>query len=172
MCIRDSNGSSYESYFIVNGVQMNVDATSSATFGGPGNPVNISAINLEPGASLTFLRETIDAFNTEHLSKITVGGEPAEEGVNYTIESDGAEGCVITTISDDPLRITNISRDIDGNIIIEWNGKPGTFYAVDFSFTLEEGSWEELIDSVTDEAVDDTFAPESRVIFYRIREQE
>ena len=166
------NGSSYESYFIVNGVQMNVDATSSATFGGPGNPVNISAINLEPGASLTFLRETIDAFNTEHLSKITVGGEPAEEGVNYTIESDGAEGCVITTISDDPLRITNISRDIDGNIIIEWNGKPGTFYAVDFSFTLEEGSWEELIDSVTDEAVDDTFAPESRVIFYRIREQE
>ena len=166
------NGSSYESYFIVNGVQMNVDATSSATFGGGGNPVNISAINLEPGSSLTFLRETIDAFNTEHLSKLTIGGVQAEEGVNYTIESDGAEGCVITTISDDPLRITNISRDIEGNIVIEWNGKPGTFYAVDFSFTLEEGSWEELIDSVTDEAVDDTFAPESKVIFYKVREQE
>ncbi|MDE0569537.1 MAG: hypothetical protein OSB44_02575, partial [Verrucomicrobiales bacterium] len=166
------NGSSYESYFIVNGVQMNVDATSSATFGGGGNPVNISAINLEPGSSLTFLRETIDAFNAEHLSKITVGGVPAEEGINYTIESDGAEGCVITTISDDPLMITNISRDIEGNIVIEWNGKPGTFYAVDFSFTLEEGSWEELIDSVTDEAIDDTFAPESRVIFYKVREQE
>lgn len=166
------NGSSYESYFIVNGVQMNVDATSSATFGGGGNPVNISAINLEPGSSLTFLRETIDAFNAEHLSKITIGGVPAEEWINYTIESDGAEGCVITTISDDPLMITNISRDIEGNMVIEWNGKPGTFYAVDFSFTLEEGSWEELIDSVTDEAVDDTFAPESKVIFYRIREQE
>ncbi|NCG27259.1 MAG: hypothetical protein GWP42_06935 [Verrucomicrobiales bacterium] len=166
------NGSSYESYFIVNGVQMNVDATSSATFGGGGNPVNISAINLEPGSSLTFLRETIDAFNAEHLSKITIGGVPAEEWINYTIESDGAEGCVITTISDDPLMINNISRDIEGNIVIEWNGKPGTFYAVDFSFTLEEGSWEELIDSVTDEAVDDTFAPESKVIFYRIREQE
>ncbi|MDG1855107.1 MAG: hypothetical protein P8I97_13155 [Verrucomicrobiales bacterium] len=166
------NGSSYESYFIVNGVQMNVDATSSATFGGGGNPVNISAINLESGSSLTFLRETIDAFNTEHLSKLTIGGVQAEEGVNYTIESDGAEGCVITTISDDPLRITNISRDIEGNIVIEWNGKPGTFYAVDFSFTLEEGSWEELIDSVTDEAADDTFAPESKVIFYKVREQE
>ena len=165
-------GSSYESYFIVNGVQMNVDATSSATFGGGGNPVNISAINLEPGSTLTFLRETIDAFNAEHLSKITVSGVPAEEGINYTIESDGFEGCVISTISDDPLRITNISRDIEGNIVIEWNGKPETFYAVDFSFTLEEGSWEELIDSVTDEAVDDTFAPESKVIFYRIREQE
>jgi len=85
-------GSSYESYFIVNGVQMNVDATSSATFGGGGNPVNISAINLEPGSTLTFLRETIDAFNAEHLSKITVSGVPAEEGINYTIESDGFEG--------------------------------------------------------------------------------
>jgi len=166
------NGSSYESYFIVNGVQMNVDATSSATFGGGGNPVNISAINLEPGSSLTFIRETIDAFNTEHLSKITVGGVPAEEGINYTIESDENQGCVITTISDDPLRITEITRDSDGNILIEWNGKPGTFYAVDFSFTLEEGSWEELIDSVTDEALDDTFARESKAIYYRIREQD
>ena len=166
------NGSSYESYFIVNGVQMNVDATSTAVFGGGGNPVNGSAINLEPGSALTFLRETIDAFNAEHLSKITVGGDPAEEGINYTIESDGAEGCVITTISDEPLRITDVIRDVEGNVIIEWNGKPGTFYAVDFSFTLEEGSWEELIDSVTDEATDDTFAPESKVIFYRIREQD
>jgi len=166
------NGSSYESYFIVNGVQMNVDATSSATFGGGGNPVNISAINLEPGSSLTFIRETIDAFNTEHLSKITVGGVPAEEGINYTIEPDENQGCVITTISDDPLRITEITRDSDGNILIEWNGKPGTFYAVDFSFTLEEGSWEELIDSVTDEALDDTFARESKAIYYRIREQD
>ncbi|NRB44467.1 MAG: hypothetical protein HRU47_06625, partial [Verrucomicrobiales bacterium] len=166
------NGSSYESYFIVNGVQMNVDATSTAVFGGGGNPVNRSAINLEPGSTLTFLRETIDAFNAEHLSKITVGGDPAEEGINYTIESDGAEGCVLTTISDEPLRITNVIRDVEGNVIIEWNGKPGTFYAVDFSFTMEEGSWEELIDSVTDEATDDTFAPESKVIFYRIREQD
>ena len=82
------NGSSYESYFIVNGVQMNVDATSTAVFGGPGNPVNISVINLEPGSTLTFLRETIEAFNSEHLNKITIGGVPAEEGVNYTIESD------------------------------------------------------------------------------------
>ncbi|MEE2807999.1 MAG: hypothetical protein VYB73_01695 [Verrucomicrobiota bacterium] len=166
------NGSSYESYFIVNGVQMNVDATSSATFGGGGNPVNISAINLEPGSSLTFIRETIDAFNTEHLSKITVGGVPAEEGINYTIESDENQGCVITTISDDPLRITEITRDSDGNILIEWNGKPGTFYAVDFSFTVEGGGGVELIDSVTDEARDDTFSRESKAIYYRIREQD
>ena len=42
-------------------------------------------------------------------------------------------------------------------MIIEWNGKPGSFYAVDVSYTLEEDSWEELIDSVTNEALDDTF---------------
>ena len=166
------NGSSYESYFIVNGVQMNVDATSTAVFGGPGNPVNISEINLEPGSTLTFLKETIEAFNSEHLSKVYIGGVPAEEGVNYTIESDGAEGCIITTISDEALKITNIVRDEEGNVIIEWNGKPGSFYAVDVSYTLEEDSWEELIDSVTNEALDDTFAPEAERIYYRIREQE
>ena len=166
------NGSSYESYFIVNGVQMNVDATSTAVFGGPGNPVNISVINLEPGSTLTFLGETIEAFNSEHLNKITIGGVPAEEGVNYTIESDGAEGCVITTISDEALKITNIVRDEDGNVIIEWNGKPGSFYAVDVSYSLEEDSWEELIDSVSNEALDDTFAPEAKAIYYRIREQD
>ena len=77
---------------------MNVDATSTAVYGGPGNPVNISEINLEPGSTLTFLRETIEAFNSEHLSKVYIAGVPAEEGVNYTIESDGAQGCIITTI--------------------------------------------------------------------------
>ena len=151
---------------------MNIDATSEAVFGGPGNPVNISLIDLEPGATLTFLKETIEAFNSEHLIKITVGGEPAEEGVNYTIESDGAEGCIITTISDEALKITNIVRDEEGNVIIEWNGKPGSFYAVDVSYTLEEDSWEELIDSVNNEALDDTFAPEAKRIYYRLREQE
>ena len=151
---------------------MNVDATSTAIFGGPGNPVNISVINLEPGSTLTFLRETIEAFNSEHLNKITIGGVPAEEGVNYTIESDGAEGCVITTISDEALKITNIVRDEDGSVIIEWNGKPGSFYAVDVSYSLEEDSWEELIDSVSNEALDDTFAPEAKAIYYRIREQD
>ena len=170
--LRIINGSSYESYFIVNGVQMHVDATSNAVFGGPGNPVNISLINLEPGSTLTFLRESIEAFNSEHLSKITVGGLPAEEGINYTIESDGAEGCVITTIYDEALKITNIVRDEDGNITIDWNGKPGSFYAVDVSFNLEKDNWEELIDSVNNQAVDDTFAPEAKAIYYRVREQD
>ena len=92
------NGSSLEAFFIVNGVQMNVDATSSATLGGGGNPVNLSSINLETGATLSFTRETIAQFNAEHLSKITINGVAAQEGLNFTIDALGAGGSTITAI--------------------------------------------------------------------------
>ena len=92
------NGSSLEAFFIVNGVQMNVDGTSSVTLGGAGNPVNISSINLDTGATLSFTRETIAQFNTEHLSKITINGVAAEEGLNFTIAALGATGSTITAI--------------------------------------------------------------------------
>lgn len=92
------NGSSLEAFFIVNGVQMNVDETSSVTLGGGGNPVNNSAINLNAGATLTFTRETITQFNNEHLSKLTIGGVAAEEGLNFTIDGFGAGGSIITAI--------------------------------------------------------------------------
>ena len=91
-------GSSFEAFFIVNGVQMNVDGTSSATLAGAGNPVNISTINLETGATLSFTRETIPQFNTEHLSKLTINGLAAQEGVNYTIDALGTTGSIITAI--------------------------------------------------------------------------
>ena len=92
------NGSSLEAFFIVNGVQMNVDGTSSVTLGGAGNPVNISSINLDTGATLSFTRETIAQFNTEHLSKITINGTAAQEGLNFTIDALGATGSTITAI--------------------------------------------------------------------------
>ncbi|MDP6860147.1 MAG: hypothetical protein QF426_10020 [Verrucomicrobiales bacterium] len=92
------NGSSLEAFFIVNGVQMNVDGTSSVTLGGAGNPVNISSINLDTGATLSFTRETIAQFNTEHLSKITINGTAAQEGLNFTIDALGAGGSTITAI--------------------------------------------------------------------------
>jgi len=92
------NGSSLEAFFIVNGVQMNVDGTSSVTLGGGGNPVNISSINLDTGATLSFTRETIAQFNTEHLSKITINGTAAQEGLNFTIDALGAGGSTITAI--------------------------------------------------------------------------
>jgi hypothetical protein len=92
------NGSSLEAFFIVNGVQINVDGTSSVTLGGAGNPVNISSINLDTGATLSFTRETIAQFNTEHLSKITINGTAAQEGLNFTIDALGAGGSTITAI--------------------------------------------------------------------------
>lgn len=91
-------GSSFEAFFIVNGVYMNVDGTSSATLSGAGNPVNISTINLETGATLSFTRETIPQFNAEHLSKLTINGLEAEEGVNFTIDALGNTGSIITAI--------------------------------------------------------------------------
>ena len=99
------NGSSLEAFFIVNGVQLNVDGTSSVTLGGGGNPVNISSINLDTGATLSFTRETIAQFNAEHLSKITINGVGAQEGLNFTIDALGAGGSTITAIPEPSISL-------------------------------------------------------------------
>ena len=117
------NGSSLEAFFIVNGITMNVDSTSSATLGGGGNPVNISVIDLEPGATLTFTRETIDQFNTEHLSKLTIGGAAAEEGVNFTIESDGNSGSIVKAITAAEAPALSIVNNGDGTVTVTFEGK-------------------------------------------------
>ena len=70
------NGSFVEVFFIVNGVQVNVDGTSEVIFGGGGNPVNLSLIDLKEGAVLGFKNETIEAFNSEHLGKLTIENLP------------------------------------------------------------------------------------------------
>jgi hypothetical protein len=117
------NGSSLETFFIFQGITMNVDSTSSATLGGGGNPVNISVIDLEPGATLTFTSETIDQFNTEHLSKLTIGGAAAEEGVNFTIESDGNSGSIIKTITAAEAPALSIVNNGDGTVTVTFEGK-------------------------------------------------
>jgi hypothetical protein len=117
------NGSSLETFFIFQGITMNVDSTSSATLGGGGNPVNISVIDLEPGATLTFTSETIDQFNTEHLSKLTIGGAAAEEGVNFTIESDGNSGSIIKTITAAEAPSLSIVNNGDGTVTVTFEGK-------------------------------------------------
>ena len=48
---------------------LDIDGTSSATFGGGGNPINISTVNLTAGATLSFLLEDPTEFTNEHLSK-------------------------------------------------------------------------------------------------------
>ena len=92
------DGAQFDPFFVVNDVMVNIDDTSTATFGGGGNPINLSTVDLSPGAVLAFLNETPDAYRTEHLSKTTVLGVAADEGINVLIDSDGATGSVITAI--------------------------------------------------------------------------
>jgi hypothetical protein len=97
--INVTNGSQFNPFFIVNAVSLDIDGTSSATFGGGGNPVNISTINLTLGSTLAFLAETPAQFTNEHLGKVTVDGTPAVAGVNIQIDPfNGAAGSVITVI--------------------------------------------------------------------------
>lgn len=93
------NGSTFDPFFIVNGVALDIDGTSSATFGGGGNPINISTVNLTAGSTLAFLAETPAAYTAEHLGKTTVDGAAAVDGVNILIApSNGALGSTITVI--------------------------------------------------------------------------
>ena len=93
------NGSEFNVFFIVNSVSLDIDSTSSATFGGGGVPINISTVEMTEGAILSFLAETPTAFRTEHLSKITVDGVAAEEGVNIQIDPfNGNLGSQITVL--------------------------------------------------------------------------
>lgn len=92
------NGGAFNPFFVVNDVKVNIDGSSSATFGGGGNPINLSTLDLDPGATVTFLAETPMQFNNEHLSKTFVSGSPAVDGLNVTIEAFGGGGSLITAV--------------------------------------------------------------------------
>ena len=92
------DGGHFAPFFVVNDVKVNIDGTSSATFGGGGNPINLSTLDLTSGSLLTFLAETPDQYRAEHLSKTMVDGVAGIEGVNLSIASDGANGSVITVV--------------------------------------------------------------------------
>ncbi len=92
------NGAVFEPFFVVNEVVVEVDATSTLTFGGGGNPVNLSRVDLTFGAVLGFLLEDPTEFTMEHLSKVSVDGLPAVVGGNITVASDGAMGSIITVL--------------------------------------------------------------------------
>lgn len=94
-----TNGSTFDPFFITNGIALDIDGTSSATFGGGGVPINNSTVNLTAGATLSFLAETPGAFTAEHLSKVTVDGAAAVDGVNIMISAfNGASGSMISVI--------------------------------------------------------------------------
>ncbi|MGJ8696904.1 MAG: LamG domain-containing protein [Verrucomicrobiaceae bacterium] len=69
------------------------------------------------------------------------------------------------------LAITSLVRNPDDSVSLQWNARPGKFYFVEVSATLEENSWIELADEVNaGEYLDNTFAIENRFGFYRVRE--
>lgn len=100
-----NSGAQFNPFFVVNDVKVMIDGSSSATFGGGGNPINLSTLDLQPGATVTFLAEDIAAYNAEHLIKTFVNGSPAVEGVNLTIMSDGGAGSIITAVPE-PTTLT------------------------------------------------------------------
>jgi hypothetical protein len=71
------------------------------------------------------------------------------------------------------LRITNITRNTDGHIIITFNSVAGREYGVDISIDMKE--WQELTDGLISEAKSTIYthtSPDrsSRALFYRIRQ--
>ncbi|MCB1095608.1 MAG: PEP-CTERM sorting domain-containing protein [Verrucomicrobiae bacterium] len=92
-------GGSFNPFFIVNGVSLTIDGASSATMNGGGNPINLSTVDLAPGATFTFGGETPEAFTAEHLSKFSVNGAPAVIDGNIKLVSDGAIGSIVTAVA-------------------------------------------------------------------------
>lgn len=72
-----------------------------------------------------------------------------------------------------PLRITNITRNTDGHMIITFNSVEGREYGVDISIDMSE--WQELTDGLIGQAKTTIYthtSPDrsSRTLFYRIRQ--
>ena len=71
-----------------------------------------------------------------------------------------------------PLRITNVTRNADGQMDMTFNSVEGSEYAIDISTDMSE--WQELTDGLVGKAGDTTFTHASpdraaRTLFYRIR---
>jgi hypothetical protein len=106
------NGGSFEPFFVVDGTRVHVDGTSRVVFGGGGNPINGSSVDLAPGAELRFLLEDPSEFVNEHLGKVTVAGAPGVIGGNLAVVGDGASGSIVTVIVASTL-------DSDGDLLLD-----------------------------------------------------
>ncbi|MCP3917725.1 MAG: sulfatase-like hydrolase/transferase [bacterium] len=89
-------------YFITNATHLDLDPTSTASFGGPSNPINGSTVDVTLGAVLACTGESPGDFVSEHLAKTTVDDQPAVVGGNLAVVSDGAAGCIVTAIEPGP----------------------------------------------------------------------
>jgi hypothetical protein len=81
-----------------------ISGTASVVLNGGADPLPFGAVVNMTGenCSMTFLNESVEDFMIEHLAKILVDGETAEDGVNLLVEPYGETGCVVTAISSSP----------------------------------------------------------------------
>ncbi len=84
-------------------MNWSLDGASSLTLRGGSTPLTDSTINLlDTGSTIHFTDETVAAFTTEHLSKISVNGVTAVIGTNINVVSDGGSGSIVTAIVPEP----------------------------------------------------------------------
>ncbi|WP_145196434.1 hypothetical protein [Planctomycetes bacterium Poly30] len=93
------NGASFEPYFVVNDTWIDIDSSSQVILGGPGDPLNQSYVNMTLGARLEFRLEDPTEFRNEHLTSLTVDGQPAVEGTNIRVDAVGNQGSLVTVLA-------------------------------------------------------------------------
>ncbi|NWK56544.1 PEP-CTERM sorting domain-containing protein [Verrucomicrobiaceae bacterium N1E253] len=92
-----TNGSLYNTQFAGANLTVDIDGTSALTLRGGNDPLpNGASVDLAAGGVINFLAESVGDATSEHLGKITVGGQAAEIGVNVTLVSDGGSGSILT----------------------------------------------------------------------------
>lgn len=98
------NGSDLNLQFVAGGA-YNVDATSTLTLRGGGQPINIihsttgpASVNLAVGGTVHFTAKEPADFPGQLLTFFTVNGATAVIGSNLSVVSDGASGSIVTGI--------------------------------------------------------------------------
>lgn len=126
--------------FLLN-VTATLEGDASLTLAGGGDPVNQSTIALESlDALVHFTNELPEDVTAEHLSKISFFGQPAIEGVTYTLESDGASGALLQALEGDydpaTLEWTGAGDGTSFGDAANWDGTP-TGGEVDLNHLLD-----------------------------------
>lgn len=149
---------------------ISVSGSASLTLFGGGNPINVSTIDFDPAwtGTLTFNAETTAAVVSEHLSKLTVGGEAAvtgsdpgvlEPGDNVVIVDSGGSGSVLT-VGDPPPQTLALSAchatptaiRTSGTVRVHWRSAAADTIVVndgtsDVDTFTSEADGQELIDA-------------------------
>ena len=144
-------------------IQFYIDGTLDMLAVTGSTPLNSGTrLNVRIGSSRTLSARTL----VGKLDDIRIYGT-ALSGV----EIAALAGIPVSEMSD--FRITDVQRNGDGSVSLEWNGQDGKLYAVDSSTDLGETAWIELVtDLSTNEYTDSIQREGADLLFYRVRELE